>query len=137
MRVLATCLAGFLGLAALATMAACSDSTDVGAAGAGGAAGGGSGGKVGSAGSTTGAAGAECGFQTADCSTCLGDKCGEQANACSDDSACATGLYALPNCVCDPSKDPETCIGKFVSDNGDVAEKLANCYSLNCAEACQ
>jgi len=145
MRGLAACLVGVLGLGALATMAACSDSTDMGSAGAGGssaAAGSGSGGKAGSAGSSTtagqgGEAGtAECGFQTVECSTCLGEKCGEQVNACGDVTSCGDALQMIPGCVCNPANDPETCIHDFVTAEGDVAQKLAECYTLNCADLC-
>lgn len=146
MRGLTACLVGFLGLGALATMAACSDSTDSSSGGSGGAgATAGSGGKAGSAGSPSaagdsnaGAAGsAECGFATDACNTCITDNCAEQTNACAQSDSCISDLFALPNCVCDPSKDADTCVGKFVTDNGDVGEKLANCYSLNCADVCQ
>jgi hypothetical protein len=139
MRVLTACLAGFLGLAALSTMAACSDSTDMGAAGTGGSSAAGSGGKAGSGGhpaAEAGAAGAgECGFKSIDCSTCFVEKCPDQATACTGD--CASGLYALPECVCDPSKDFDTCTGKFVSDNGDPARDVIECFTLNCADACK
>lgn len=144
MRVLAACLVGFLGLGALTTMAACSDSTDAGSAGAAGSGGGsaaGSAGKASSAGSTSaaGTAGgsAECGFKSVDCSTCLGDKCGDQANACGLDDTCGGALSDLADCVCDPKKDAETCINSFVTDNGDVALKLSECYTLNCEDACK
>jgi len=149
MRGLAACLVGFLGLGALATMAACSDSTDMGSAGSAGSAGssggaaGGSGGKAGSSStagnsSTAGVGGAaECGFATDACNECLTDKCDEPVNACGADQSCLSDLLALPNCVCDPSKDPDTCVAGFVQANGDLGEKLANCYTLNCAELCQ
>lgn len=142
MRVLAACLVGFLGFGALATMAACSDSTDAGSAGAGGGSAAGAAGKAGSAGSTstagTGGGSAECSFNSVDCSACLGEKCGDQANACYADDKCGDALFFdLPECVCDASKDPDTCVGTFVSENGSLAEKLANCYTLNCEDACQ
>lgn len=145
MRGLAALLVGMVGLGALATMAACSDSTDMGSAG-GGAGGSpaaaGSGGKAGSAGSTNmaGSAGAglECGFATEACNDCLIAKCEDQTNACAEaGGTCVSDLIDLPNCVCNPDKDPTTCIGDFVSKNGDPAQKLAECYTLNCEEACQ
>jgi len=46
-------------------------------------------------------------------------------------------LVALPNCVCDPSKDQTDCIHDFVTQNGDPAQKLAECYTLNCEDVCQ
>lgn len=141
MRALAACLAGFLALGALATMAACSDSTDSGSAGggAGGApAAAGSAGKAGSSAAGTGGGSSECGFQSVDCSSCLGDKCADEANACSDIDSCAAALYTLANnCVCEPGKDPSVCIADFVSENGDPAKNLATCFNANCADVCK
>ena len=141
MRALAACLLGCLALGGLSTMAACSDSTDMGSAGTGGSSAvAGSGGKAGSAGSssTAGTGGAaECSFRSIACSACLGDKCQAQAAACSKDDTCTEKFTDLPDCACDPANDADECLGKFVTDAGDVAEKLANCYSLNCEAACQ
>jgi hypothetical protein len=148
MRVLAACLVGFLGLGALATMAACSDTTDMGSAGTGGASGGsaaGSGGKASSAGSTSSAgssdaAGAsnECGFATEACAACLSDNCDDETTACGADTGCRDDLVALPNCTCNPANNPDTCIGAFVTANGALGEKLANCYTANhCDDVCQ
>jgi len=132
---------GLVGLGALATMAACSDSTDAGSGGAGGsvAAGGShSGGKASTAGGAgTGGGSLECGFATEECQACLTGKCEDQVNACSEAGNCLTDLLALPNCVCVPSNDPSECIGEFVSKNGDPAQKLAECYTLNCEDLCQ
>jgi len=148
MRVLAACLVGFLGLGALTTMAACSDSTDMGSAGTGGGSAAGSGGKASSAGSTStagstntaGAAGssAACGFATEACSSCLTDNCDAETTACGADDGCRDDLVALPNCVCNPANEADTCIGSFVTANGTLGEKLANCYTANhCDEVCQ
>jgi len=146
MRGLAACLVGLVGLGALATMAACSDSTDSGSAGGGAggspaAAGSNSGGKANSAGSTstagTGGGGVECGFATEECNGCLTDKCETQTNACAEEDGCLSDLLALPNCVCDPANDAATCIGDFVQTNGDTAQKLAECYTVNCEDLCQ
>jgi len=139
MRVIYACLVGFLGLGALTTMAACSDATDGsgGAAGSSGASSSaGAGGKVAAAG--TGGGSTDCGFQTTECSACLGEKCGDLVDACGAVTSCRDALAVdLPKCVCDPSKDADTCVGTFVTENGDPAEKLANCYTLNCEDACQ
>jgi len=142
MRVLAACFVGFLSLGALATMAACSDSTDAAQAGAGGgsAAGSGSGGKAGSAGGTSTAgtgSGVTCGFLSDECTACLTETCEDQTTACAMDSSCGADLGALSICVCDPNKDPDTCIGKFVTDNGDLGTQLAQCYTLNCEDLCK
>ena len=142
MRVLTACLLGFVGFGTLATIAACSDSTDSGGAGSGGASAsagsGGSSGKAGAAGSVSeaGAAGSgECGPQSVACTECLNDECGGETAACTDD--CAAGLYAMIDCACDPRNDPLTCVGKFVSDNGEPAQDVIDCYIGKCTAACQ
>lgn len=141
MRGLAACLVGLVGLGALATMAACSDSSDGSAGGMGGAAAvAGSGGKASTAGSSsvagTGGGGAEiCGFYTQECSECLGEKCADETAACT--GSCGDSLLDAADCMCDPANDTTKCIGDFVTKEGDVAEKLANCYSVNCETACK
>jgi hypothetical protein len=134
---------GILGLGALATMAACSDSTDSGSAGGGAggspaAAGSHSGGKSSVAGSSAGGSDSgECSFQSTECTACINDSCGDEATACSDVDECATGLYNLVGCVCNPDKDANQCIADFVSDNGDPAKKLQECFAAKCSDACQ
>jgi hypothetical protein len=138
MRVLAACLVGFFGLGALVTMAACSSDASKGSAGAGGASAAAGGAAKAGGTSTAGSGGAGCGFQSPGCAACLGEKCGEQENACVAIESCTTALLVdLPKCVCDPTQDPVTCIGTFVSENGDPATKLAECYTLNCEDACK
>ena len=142
MRVLAACLLGVLGLSGLTTMAACSDATDSGgAAGASGASasGAGAGGKAPTAGSssTAGTAGSGCSFATPTCNDCISQKCKTQVTACSGDDGCLAALNELPGCLCGPSPDPETCQNTFVTDGGDTAFKLAECYTLNCESVCQ
>jgi hypothetical protein len=138
MRVIAACLLGFLGLAGLSTMAACSDATDAGSGGAAGSSGASPGGKAGATSSAGTGGSAQCGFQTTECSACLGEKCGDQVDACGAVNSCRDALLLdLPKCVCDPSQDANDCVGTFVTENGDLAEKLANCYTLNCEDACQ
>jgi hypothetical protein len=143
MRAIAACLVGFLGLGALATMAACSDATDGsgGAAGSSGASSSaGAGGSSAAAGATSsagsGGGSAECGFLTQACTACFSANCKDQYTECAGDTDCAQALGALPNCVCG-SSDSEACQSKFVTDGGDSAEKLANCFTLNCEEECQ
>jgi len=154
MRGLAACLVVVLGSGALVTLAACSDTTDAGSGGAGGspaAAGSHSGGKTSSGGSTSnagsatagsgsdaaGSAGADstCSFYSAECSACLGQKCGDKAAACT--GSCSDGLLNTADCMCDPSKDSTKCLADFVAAEGDVAEQLANCFTVNCESACQ
>src|SRR5262245_52352423 len=143
MRGFAACLLGVLSLGALATMGACSDATDGGSGRAAGmSASAGGAGKAGSGtagGSNTAGSGggATCGFLTEACNDCLTGKCGSQLGVCTDDTACSNALGGLTVCVCTPGKDPDTCVGDFVTEVGDVAEKLANCYTLNCEDVCQ
>jgi hypothetical protein len=149
MRVLTACLLGSLGLGAFALLAACSDSTDMGSGGAAGASGAhaaGGGGKAPTAGASNTAgtggdagAGDGCGFATDTCQTCLLiDHCTDQVVACSNDTdACAPALQTLPNCVCGSSSTADECQAKFVTEGGDKALSLAECYSLNCETACK
>jgi len=143
MRGLAACLLGVLGLGALATMGACSDATDGGTGGAAGApasAGGAGKAGAGTAGgsNTAGTGGAgTCAFFSEACSECLQGKCESQLSDCSAEQSCAGPLGMLTICVCKPGNDPDTCVGDFVTEVGDVAEKLANCYTLNCEDVCQ
>lgn len=146
MRNFKACLLGVLGLAALSVAAACSDSTDMGSAGTGGAAAGAanhagatsSGGSAGSV-SDAGAAGSAdgCAFNTRECQTCFLTKCAELLPACYASASCVSGLTDLGTCACTPGKDPNECLATFVTENGAPAEKLAECYSLNCEETCQ
>ncbi|MET0793643.1 MAG: hypothetical protein ABW061_19140 [Polyangiaceae bacterium] len=138
MRALAACFTLFLGLGSItaltATMAGCSDTSDAGSGGASGAsvtAGAGGGATAG-----TGGGASDCSFQSSACTTCLGTKCGDDVAACSADSACKKALGALTPCVCGGT-DPETCQGTFVTNGGDLARDLAECYTLNdCANSC-
>jgi hypothetical protein len=163
MRIFAACLVGVLGFGVLSTLAACSDSTDTGSAGAGGAGAGaagkaGSGGNAGSgkagAGGDTSTAGEtsaagdtsaageggganECAFYSEACTNCFIEKCAAASLACYAVASCQTGVQTLSDCACTPGNDPTQCLATFVSENGDPAEQLANCYSLNCEAACQ
>ncbi|HET7543617.1 MAG TPA: hypothetical protein VFK05_27280 [Polyangiaceae bacterium] len=143
MRTLAACLVGVLGLGVLSTLGACSDSTDMGTAGAGGAAAGAAGkaGSTSSAGATSdaGAGGSadQCAFQSEECTKCFIAKCAETGAACYGIPSCADGLDALGTCACAPGNDPNECLATFITENGDPAEKLANCYTLNCEKTCQ
>ena len=142
MRGLAAGLLAVLCFGGLSTMAACSDTSDGGSGGAGGTpAAAGSGGKASTAGGTsmagTGGGGVECGFAKPSCNECLVDNCGDELNGCADAGNCVSDLMALPNCVCVPTNDAETCIHDFVEQNGDPAQKVAECYTLNCEDACK
>lgn len=141
MRVLAASLVGILGLGALATMAACSDTSDGGSGGAGGspaAAGSSSGGKANTAGGSSSNAGTGgsgvCAFYQPDCSACLGEKCAEQTSACT--GSCGDSLLDTADCICNGDAAVDKCIGDFVTKEGDVAQKLAECFSLNCEAVC-
>jgi len=144
MRGLAACLAGFLALGALgamvATMSACSDSTDAsggagGATAAGGSHSGGS--STSGGGSSSGGSDSSCGFASDACNQCLTAKCEDETNACAAADTCLADLLKLPNCVCNPANDVTMCIHDFVVANGDPANKLAECYSLNCETECK
>jgi hypothetical protein len=134
MRVVAACLTGLLGFGALSTMVACSDSTDTGSAGAGGSGSGlaGAGGKSGSGGGS-----AQCGFTTVACDQCFAAQCGAEYSACSGDDACRQGLSALPGCACAPAADPQACQDTFVSEGGDLAQEMSDCFTSNCGDVCQ
>ena|SRR6187551_2015181 len=139
MRVLAACLMGFVGLGALVTMAACSDSTDSGSGGAAGSpSSAGSSAKGGGTSSAGTGGAAQCGAATEACQKCLlVDNCSNLFEDCGNDAACGPAALVLPNCICNPSKDPEECKATFVADGGDPALKLVECFDTSCAEACQ
>jgi hypothetical protein len=136
MRVLAACFTLVLALAGLATLAACSDVSD-GTAGAGGA--GGSGGNA-SAGAPSGGSGggtADCKYMSSNCQTCITQMCSAQVAACGADSTtCLPALNTLTVCACDTKQTPDDCQAAFLK-TGSLAERLTNCYSLNCLSACQ
>jgi hypothetical protein len=146
MRALAACFTVFLGLSAtavFASMAGCSDSTDASSGGAGGAvASAGAGGAVASAGAggqvaTAGAGGGvECSFTTDTCQGCILAKCQDLAIACGGDKPCKDALGVLPNCACS-STNIDDCKNTFVSDGGDPAGRLVDCYTVNCIDSCE
>ncbi|MEO6603153.1 MAG: hypothetical protein ABIQ16_24925 [Polyangiaceae bacterium] len=139
MRALAACFAVFVGLGAMTalatTMAGCSSTSDAGSGGASGAAANALAG-AGGANAGAGAGGAACSFSSDACSGCFVDKCKDLVAACSADTNCAKALPKLTPCVCGGT-DVETCAGSFYTDGGDPAQKLAECYSLNCTAACE
>lgn len=133
MRVLAACFAVVLGLGGVATLAACSDVSD-GSGGAGGSSG------TASAGAPSGGSGggtADCQYMSDGCQTCIRQMCGTQVVACGADSAtCLPALNRLTVCACDPKQTTDNCQATFLA-TGSLAERLTNCYSLNCTDACQ
>jgi len=134
MRALAavfTVLVGLGAMTALAgTMAACSDTSD---AGSGGASGAGT-----SAGASSGGAGSggACTFSSNACQSCLSAKCADLLVTCSGDADCKTALGKLTPCACGGT-DVDTCAADFYTAGGDPAEKLVECYSLNCTDPCE
>ncbi|MES1177622.1 MAG: hypothetical protein ABUL62_25080 [Myxococcales bacterium] len=138
MRALAACLTLFLGLGVMTalatTMAGCSDSTDTG--GSGGASGASTAAGASSGGASAGAgAGGMCSFTASDCTGCLSTKCTDDLTACSKDASCKAALGDLQNCACSGTSIDD-CAAAFYQAGGTPAEKLTNCYSLNCTDAC-
>ena len=141
MRVLAASFMVFFGLGGLATLAACSDANS-GTGGAGGAGGSDASGGKASAGApngvSSGGAASDCTFSSDACQTCIAQKCGAQVGACAADSAtCLPALDTLTVCACDPRQTTDACQAAFVTAASTLAEKLTNCYTLNCMAACQ
>lgn len=86
-----------------------------------------------------GAAGAgdgECGFKSFDCTACFIDSCGAEADECSKAPDCETGVRSLAECVCDPKEDVAVCQETFLTDGGDPAAALADCFTKNCSDVC-
>jgi hypothetical protein len=137
MRALAACLTVFLGLGAMTalatTMAGCSDTSDAGSGGASGAS---TTAGASSGGASAGAGGAACSFASDTCTGCLTNKCKDLVTACSGDADCGKALQKLTPCVCGGT-DVDTCAGTFVTNGGDPAGRLTDCYTVNCTDSCQ
>lgn len=142
MRAFAACLTVFLGLGAMtalaSTMAGCSDSTDAGGSGGASGAATAAGATSGGASATAGSGGAAaCKFSSTACLGCITGKCTDKFAACGNDDACKAALDSLGTCAC-TTDDTEACQRTFVTDGGDVALDLTECYTVNnCDQDCQ
>lgn len=129
-----TVLVGLGAMTALAgTMAGCSDTSDAGSGGASGAS---TSAGASSGGASAGSGGAACTFSSNACQSCLSTKCTDLLVACSSDADCKMALGKLTPCACGGT-DVETCAGDFYTAGGDPAQKLIECYTLNCMDSCQ
>lgn len=142
MRIVVACIVGILGLGAIGTMAACSDATDAGSGGAGGqaTAGASNAGSPGAgmhSGGSSGDGSGECSFLSDACSACFEEKCTMETTDCAGDATCGKALNALIGCACASPNSLTMCQNKFVTDGKDLAMKFAQCYTLNCEDACQ